>query len=343
MKKFICWVIASFVVVLQLSFQVVAAQEKCSALLQNDLRNYLHVKYDRNFIDEFHSAICSEQTERINRTKDTGIKLGYEDLVFDFAGSGKKIAAYQSSMCKAEVQASAASEFVEITRNHVSANLTNDYVRCIKIQSGGISYNVSNGTDGASVNIEIGYDARLGVGSGKLNINKIVISPSEYEHKVSCVGLLVDELVNGPIDITTIDGYKTITCRPNPNELMGEDNDFSVFVHTSLGIIQGYVNPFHAGKDDRLDELDNRLTEQLNAANRRIVDLTNQLSSVSDNKISNIEFWNGCNSTTSGNVCDINSPDCPNGFSSSYSWWNTWTGGRCGHGNKCRVCVRISN
>lgn len=333
--------IAIFAASLGFLFQTTAASaiEKCSALVQDGVRNYLNEKIDKNYLSEFHSAMCSEDSQRIDKAKSTGIGLEYGNFVFDFAGDSKKIAAYQKSMCESNAGIDVNSDFYELVRNFVSVDLANAYVKCVEIQSGGIIYNVTHGTDGASVNIEIGYDARLGVGGGKLNISKIVVSPSQFEEKVECVGELVDQLKDGPVDISTINGFKTITCRPKPNELSGKDNDFSVFVHTSLGIIEGYVNPYHVGKDDRIDELDGKLSAVIQSQSES---LTKKIDDINAVKMSSLEFWSGCNSTSQGNVCDIVSPGCPDGFAPAHEWFDTWNGGRCGNGSKCRVCVKIS-
>lgn len=237
----------------------VMAQESCSPLLQDGIRNNFYERYDRRFIDEFHSAMCSEESSQIDRAKSNGLDLGYSDFVANFAGNSRKIAAYQSAMCASESDVSRGSTFYELTRNHVSTELAEAYVRCIEIQSGGIIYEVSNGADGDSINMSVGYDIRTRVGKGVLTISHIVISPERFRDKVSCEGSLVDALNDGPIDVTNFNGLQTLTCRPLGEELTGDDNDFSVFVHTSLGIIEGYVNPYHAGKDDRIDALDDRL------------------------------------------------------------------------------------
>lgn len=241
------------------------AQEQCTVLLQDGVRNQLSQKYDRFFLDEFHSALCSEDDNRIDRAKGLGLELGYADFVLDFTGSSRKTAAYQSSMCSANDKIRREDEFFDITRNHVSTELADAYVRCVQIQSGGIVYDVRNGSDGDSINFEIGYDPNIRTGGRALNIRKVVVSPERFADKVACEGSLSDKIEDGPYDIRTSDGFETLTCRPMGSELSGQDNDFSVFVHTSLGIIEGFVNPYHTGKDDRIDALKEQVDGRIDA------------------------------------------------------------------------------
>lgn len=78
------------------------AADKCSALLQDGVRNQFSQTYERKLFDEFHSAMCSESDSRIKKAKSNGINLGYGDFVFDFASSNKKFANYQETVRRIE-------------------------------------------------------------------------------------------------------------------------------------------------------------------------------------------------------------------------------------------------
>lgn len=257
--------------------QKTIAQESCSPLLQDGIRNNLSEQYEQSFIDSFHSAMCSEEQNQIDRAKSNGIDLGFGDFVANFAGNSRKVSAYQSAMCTSESDVSRGSTFYELTRNHVSTELAEAYVRCVEIQSGGIVYNVSNGIDGDSVSIEVGFNSNLRTPGAKLSLTDIVVSPERHQDKVACAGSLVNELENGVVDISGISGVLTVTCRPKGEELLGSDNDFSIFVHTNLGIIEGFVNPHHSGKDDRIDAIETRLDDELRSVVGRLTDLANEI------------------------------------------------------------------
>ena len=71
--------------------------------------------------------------------------------------------------------------------------------------------------------------------------------------------------------------------------------------------------------------------------------MSERLSDLDSRKISSVEFWDSCNLARVGNLCDISAPSWPDGYSSVHEWWDSWMEGRCGNGNKCRLCVRYSN
>ena len=95
-------------------------------------------------------------------------------------------------------------------------------------------------------------------------------------------------------------------------------------------------------RSQSFDRFDERIANSERRIQSSIASFERKISFIKSVMISNIEFWDGCNLARIGNLCEISAPPCPSGYSSVHEWWDTWNGGRCGNGNKCRLCVRYS-
>jgi hypothetical protein len=234
--------------------------DRCSILLQDGVRNRLSETYDKKFLDEFHSAMCSENSKRIDDAKNLGINLGYEDFVLDFAGNAKNIASYQESMCSARDRVTTGSTFYKMIKNHVSVDLVSGFNECVRITEGGMDFSVTKGKDGDSITIDVGY-SRDRTPRAELEVTHVVINPESLEDKVDCKGPLAKVKDGETVKINQPIGIQGITCRPGKDFPKIGDNDFSVVLHTTVGHIEGHVKPYYTGKSDRLTDLEKKYSE----------------------------------------------------------------------------------
>ena len=110
-----------------------------------------------------------------------------------------------------------------------------------------------------------------------------------------------------------------------------------------------------ASRRKKLDDVKNedlvKLTDAIEvlAKNPNIETALNLVPKVSNlqnelNRMRNLQFTMACNSTSGGNICDIAPANCPSGWSASDAVMvNSYSGGKCGNGSKCRLCYKVGS
>ena len=311
--------------------------ELCNAALSSGIRDNYYVFTERVQYEQYQDRLCdanfSSYDSFAQDASRFGLDLPVAEGVIGLAGDDQRksqtfLVKYRK-YCESSYFDSTYKDRFMAKSNRINSALTNSWLECHRAH-------VESWSKANAYGLSISITPQDGFSEFTLHV--------ERRTKIS-----------GPIIITDITPAGAINCSRGGIRFQPEisidrreflfscdkspDRSVQVALDTSDGFSNTVLVP---SQTRRISELSNRISSVNSNLVSEIASLRSEVERLLNVKIANLEFWSGCNSTEGGNICKIKPPSCPEGFLRAHDWWDSWPGGSCGNGSKCRVCVRLS-